>query len=284
MQPSSGGVFVALPTLNEERNIVALLERIEGSLRGERYTLCLIDDGSRDATVSLFEKFTRDRGIATHVIQRVKKHWGCQRGSAIRAGLEWGLRNTAYDVFIEMDADLSHRPEEFAEGIRIVRQLDFNVAIASKYVSGSQVLNRPFGRRLLSIVCNAMVRTWLFFPAVSDFSNGFRFYDRASLEAMFSVGFRYGSPIYLSEALTLLLARGARVREFPSTYVGRAEGLSKVRIVDLVKAGIAVQHIAAKYHGSRLLTLIGKGPARLPSRAPVRLPVIPNRAVELATF
>ena len=38
-----------------------------------------------------------------------------------------------------------------------------------------------------------------------------------------------------------------RVAEFRSVYVGRNEGVSKLRIADLVKAAIAVFEIAARY-------------------------------------
>ena len=45
-----------------------------------------------------------------------------------------------------------------------------------------------------------------------------------------------------------MLAHHMRVGEFGSTYVGRGEGLSKLRMIDLVKAAIAVVDIAARFH------------------------------------
>jgi hypothetical protein len=58
---------------------------------------------------------------------------------------------------------------------------------------------------------------------------------------------KYGSPIYLSEVLALWMNYGLRIVEFKSTYVGRNEGLSKLRIVDLVKATIAIFEIALRH-------------------------------------
>jgi hypothetical protein len=149
-----------------------------------------------------------------------------------------------------MDADLSHRPEELAIGLELAAGGAFDVVIASKYVAGSRVVNRPWGRRALSFVANAVVRR-LIAPEVRDYSNGYRFYDRTSAEIIVKHHLRYGSPIYLTEVLALLLARGMKVGEFASTHVGPGEGLSKLSIVDLLKAAVAVFDIAFSFHLGR---------------------------------
>jgi hypothetical protein len=59
---------------------------------------------------------------------------------------------------------------------------------------------------------------------------------------------RYASPIYLTEVLSLWLYHGLRVVEFPTTYVGRGRGESKLRFVDLGKAALAAFEIAIRYH------------------------------------
>jgi hypothetical protein len=69
--------------------------------------------------------------------------WRSQRGGALRTCLMWGLDQDGYSVFVEMDGDLSHRPEELPQGVALVRSGGCDVDIASKYVPGSQVLNRP---------------------------------------------------------------------------------------------------------------------------------------------
>ncbi len=81
-----------------------------------------------------------------------------------------------------------------------------------------------------------------------DYSNGYRFYTRAAAQLAAGHAYRYGSPIYLSEILALWMRCGLRIIEFKSLYVGRNEGLSKLRAADLVKAAIAVFEISARYH------------------------------------
>jgi dolichol-phosphate mannosyltransferase len=241
-------IWIVVPTLNEVSNIRSLLERIHDSMKGLGYAVCVVDDGSSDGTLNVIRDFIRaEKAENISIIQRAKTHFGSQRGVAVWTGLQYGFQHSDCQIFVEIDADLSHRPEELRVGVEAILNSGYNVAIASKYLVGSSVVNRPLGRRLLSRVANTTVRT-LMSKSVRDYSNGYRFYDRECVGMICAHRLRYGSPIYLTEVLALLMAHRMRIYEFPSTYVGRGEGLSKLRIIDLMKAGIAVLDIAMRFH------------------------------------
>jgi hypothetical protein len=114
-------------------------------------------------------------------------------------------------------------------------------------VAGSRVTNRPWGRLAVSRVCSLAVGA-VIAPRVRDYSNGYRFYTRALAEAVAAHEIRYASPIYLTEVLALWLAGGSRIQEFSTTYIGRNEGVSKLRFVDLFKASLAVFEVSLRYH------------------------------------
>jgi len=241
------GVFILLPVLNEIQNIEELLDRIDRELIGIPYTVCVVDDGSKDGTAEYVEFRAARPGNHLHLIRRVKTIRGSQRGSALYAALQWGLSATRHEIFVEMDGDLSHRPEELHQGIAIILKKRCDVAIASKYVAGSRVTNRPWGRLFVSRACGFAVRTIITFR-VRDYSNGYRFYTRAAAEMVAGHRIRYGSPIYLTEVLALWLRCGLRIGEFKTTYIGRNEGISKLRFGDLAKAAIAIFEISSRYH------------------------------------
>lgn len=246
---SAAGVYIILPVLNEIGNIPTLLDKIETELEAlaAPFTIGILDDGSMDGTVEYLEQRMRRPGHHLFLIRRRKTRRASQRGSALRALMLWGLEHTSHQVFVEMDGDLSHRPEELPEGIRRITEGLCDVAIASKYVAGSAIVNRPWGRRMVSQVCSDAVRA-LISRSVRDYSNGYRFYTRAAAQLAAEHAYRYGSPIYLSEVLALWLHAGLRIVEFKSVYVGRGEGISKLRMADLVKASIAVFEISSRYH------------------------------------
>lgn len=245
--PVSGGVFVLLPVLNEISNIGPLLDRIESVLIGRPHTVGIVDDGSTDGTIEYLQERMRSPDHHLHLICRKKRLRASQRGAALRTLMLWGLKNTGHDIFVEMDGDLSHRPEELPDGIRLIAEGVCDIAIASKYVPGSRVLNRPIGRLLVSRICSFAVQL-LISRRIHDYSNGYRFYARTVANVAADHPNRYGSPIYLTEIMALWLHCRYRVAEFPTTYVGRNEGISKLRVADLVKAVIAIFEIASRYH------------------------------------
>jgi dolichol-phosphate mannosyltransferase len=262
---SSAGVLIILPVLNEADNIEPLLDGIHQALEHQPHTVCLIDDGSVDGTVDIIRKRMEQPDHHLHLIQRVKTHRGSQRGSALLAGLQWGLEHTDHAVFVEMDGDGSHRPQELPLGVKLVDDGTADVAIASKFLQGSQVLNRTLARRFVSWACSIAVRVFID-SRVIDYSNGYRFYSRKSAEIADRYQFRYGSPIYLSELLALWMYSGMSIREFPTQYIGRYEGISKLRFTDLAKALLAIFEISWRYH----VTGFVMHPLAAPERSPAR--------------
>ena len=241
----TGQVCILLPVLNEVEHVHQLWTRIVSAIGGRPFRVCFVDDGSRDGTLEALRTLERS-DARVHVIFRTKKQRGSQRGSALYAAMNWGLTDERNQVFVEIDGDLSHQPEELPRGLALVDSGTCDVAIASKYLPGSEVTNRPIGRRAVSFVCNLAVRA-LLAPSVRDYSNGYRFYNRYAAELLSSARIRYGSPIYLTEAMMIWLGAGLRIDEFASVYIGRNEGLSKLRKRDLIKALLGVFEIALRY-------------------------------------
>ena len=243
-------VCVLLPVLNEIAHIGPLWRGIANAMGERPFNVCFVDDGSKDGTLDALHDLER-RDSRVKVISRVKTQRGSQRGGALLTAMKWGLEHPEHRVFVEMDGDLSHRPEELTTGLAMIDGGECDIAIASKYLRGSDVTNRPVGRRLISVICNLAVRT-LLSRNINDYSNGYRFYSRRAAEVVAASTIHYGSPIYLTEVMAIWLANGLRVAEFPTTYVGRNEGLSKLRKRDLVKAAVGVFEVAARYHGGFL--------------------------------
>jgi len=240
-------VLVNIPILNEIEIIDKLLARVSASLHKYDYFVLIVDDGSTDGTLECVQAAVAANPARIGLLHRKKTRVGCQRGAALLAGLKWGIDHGEFDVHVEMDGDLSHLPEEMPQGIDAVLSGAGDVVIASKYVPGSVTTGRSFGRTAVSVICNLAVRA-VINRRLRDFSNGFRFYNRAAAELIPQYEIRYGSPIYLSEAMAIWMTHGLRVTEIPGHYVGRAEGLSKVRLNDYVKAGIGVLEIGLRYH------------------------------------
>ena len=239
-------ILLNVPILNEIDNIEHLVTSIRREMDGLDYVLLIVDDGSTDGTLEYLNRILPESGGHIAILSRRKVIRGCQRGAALLAGVRWGLANGPFDIFVEMDGDLSHRPEELRAGVERIARGDVDIAIASKYVPGSRITGRSMGRTLVSIVCNLAVRGLIQWQ-IKDFSNGYRFYNLRAAALVPQYFIRYGSPIYLTEAMAIWLSHGLRVVEIPGHYVGRHEGWSKVRLRDYIKASIGIFEIASRY-------------------------------------
>lgn len=253
------GVAVCVPVLNERDVLGGVLTEISRQLEGLAHSVCLVDDGSTDGTLELIESTAPD-DPGRHLLRHEKPGPGCQRGAASRAGLEWLLANTAHDVFVDIDADGSQRPEELRRGVRHVWDLGYDVVVASRYVHGSRVLGRPLTRRLASRAYNLAARS-LLDPSIRDYSNSYRFYSRRAAEAIAGFEPAFTTPLYLLEMMARWVSLGFTILEIPCVYDSRRGGASKVGVSNAVEALWGTFSIGLKAR----LGLYGRGPIE-PSR------------------
>ena len=97
-------VSILIPAYNEEATIRELISRVQAvdlRLLGFTKELIVIDDGSKDRTVSLVKTIPGVR-LVVH-----KKNRG--KGAAIRTGIKYATG----DVVLIQDADLEYNPQEY---------------------------------------------------------------------------------------------------------------------------------------------------------------------------
>jgi dolichol-phosphate mannosyltransferase len=212
-------VSLVLPTYNEGKNIVAVIEQlipVLDSVENLEYEVIVVDDDSPDRTwetaLSLTEKYPQlrvvrrqgERGLSTAVI----RGWQIARGR----------------ILAVMDADLQHPPEVAAKLSReMLRGAD--MGIASRHVEGGGVSDWALGRRIISR--GAQLIGFCLLPEVigriSDPMSGFFMIRRTSIQD------RELSPLGY-KILIEVLGRGnvKWIAEVPYTFRERVEGASKL--------------------------------------------------------
>ena len=152
------------------------------------------------------------------------------RGSAVIYGLKKALKIRKISNFIEMDADMSHRPSEIKKNIKIFEKRSLDLLIASRYLKKSKIINWPISRKILSKCSNLIARFLLQVP-ISDYTNGFRIYSKRGAKLISSSCGNIGDGfIVLSEIILTLNNRGFSIAETPSVFVNRERGESSVNL------------------------------------------------------
>ncbi len=210
--------IIIIPTYNEADGIEIVLDAV---LQAEPAAhILVVDDNSPDGTAAL---------VAAHpayprqvsLLNRLEKDG---LGSAYRAGFAWALERD-YDVFVQMDADLSHPPAKIPELIAALATSD--VAVGSRYVNGGGVDNWSLSRRLISRVGNAYVRTVLGLR-VRDSTAGFRAFRRQSIDRLGILESQSNGYSFQIENTWRAAQLGLSTTEVPITFTDRTTGQSKM--------------------------------------------------------
>lgn len=224
--PSRG--IVILPTYNEALNLPRLIPRILAY--GDEIDVLVVDDGSPDGTGDVAKALRRELGPRVQVLHRASKSG---RGGAVMAGMRQALADQRYTWFCEMDADLSHQPEELPAMLAAASGVD--MVVGSRYIPGGGIQGWGLARRAWSRMSNLIIRTVLGVP-LTDMTTGYRVYSRRAAEFLTNARLKETGYITLSEWAYALHNAGMPMREVPSVFINRRFGKSNMSAGEAVGA------------------------------------------------
>jgi dolichol-phosphate mannosyltransferase len=223
----SSGVLVVVPTFNEALNLEELVGRLL-ALQPE-VDVSVVDDASPDGTGSLADQLAARHTDRVNVIHRPEKGG---RGAAVLNGLRQGIEG-GYNHFAEMDADLSHLPEQLPSLLEATVRAD--IVIGSRYLPGGEITGWSRKRKAWSTLSNLLIDKVLRLP-ISDYTNGFRVYSRKAVEDLLAADLKERGYISLSEWAWVLHRAGMTFTDVPIRFVNRRLGTSKMSAREAVEA------------------------------------------------
>src|SRR4030095_5781310 len=122
MQPA-----IIVPTLEEADNIVPLVEQIEQT-NVSCSEIIFFDDGSTDGTQEKIRALT-----AQHRVRLIARD-RAERG--LPGEIVAGAHHSTADLFVVMDAALSHPPEKIATLLQPILANEADLVVGSRYVPG----------------------------------------------------------------------------------------------------------------------------------------------------
>lgn len=212
--------LVVIPTFNEALNIETLVTRLLAE--GEEIDVLVADDASPDGTGEIADRLAAAHPGRVRALHRQGKGG---RGAAVLAGFREGSLDGRHDRFVEMDADLSHLPEELGRLLAAAENAD--VVIGSRYRPGGSISGWSRKRKVWSHMSNSLIDHVLRLP-ISDYTNGYRLYDRRAVEALLHADLKERGYISLSEWAWVLHRSGMTFADVPITFINRRHGTSKM--------------------------------------------------------
>lgn len=237
-------VLVVIPTYNESASLAGVVARVRGAVPTAQ--ILVVDDNSPDGTGDVADKLAAaDPQVA--VMHRPDKQG---LGAAYIAGFRWGLERD-FAVFVEMDADGSHQPEDLPRLLAALEHAD--LVLGSRYVDGGRVVNWPRHREALSRGGNLYTQLALGVP-LRDVTGGFRAFRRHTLESIDLATVASQGYCFQVDLAWRAVLDGRRVVEVPITFVEREVGASKMNGAIVREALWRVTVWGAKHRWAQLRT------------------------------
>jgi len=212
-------VLIVTPTYNEQDNIAAFVEAVRRV--APQAAIVIVDDNSPDGTGAIADRIAaRDANVS--VMHRPRR---LGLGTAYVEAFREGLKKD-FDVFCEMDADLSHDPK-YLPSFFAALQEGADVVVGSRNVPGGAVEGWGPLRHLVSKGGSLYSRAILQVP-VQDLTTGFKAFTRKALTRIDLEAVRSNGYSFQIEMTYRALRAGLKVVEVPIVFVDRRAGHSKM--------------------------------------------------------
>lgn len=214
---------IVLPTHNEKGNAPLLIYLIEKILKGVKYEIVVVDDGSTDGTADACKAVMSRLNITGSVLIRKEK---MGLGNAYKRGVEHAMG----DYVVILDADLSHDPREIPNLLKKIKETGAGIVVGSRYRKCGGTCNWPFTRKVTSQGANILAHIFTG-KSVTDMTNSYRIYKRDTINyAIRNVkasGFAY--------QMEILYHSNKHIEEIPVKFYERVSGQSKLSFKEYIQ-------------------------------------------------
>jgi dolichol-phosphate mannosyltransferase len=222
--------LIITPTFNESKNIEMLITSLMAINR--EFHILVVDDNSPDGTAKIVKKL-QNNYKNLFLAERPKKRG---LGTAYCFGFEWAL-NRNYEFIVQMDADLSHNPDDVPKMIELLQEYD--LVIGSRYCDGISVVRWPLSRLILSYGANFYSRI-ITGVKIRDLTAGFKAWRRQVLEDINLENIRSQGYAFQIEMNFHASRKGYKIHEHPIIFIDRTIGESKMNRAIMIETAFNV--------------------------------------------
>jgi len=216
-------ICVAIPTLNEEKNITNIFSKIKKNKI--KLDILFIDDNSKDKSQELIKELSKKFKNVNYIFR--KKKVGI--GSAHKEAIKYIYKNR-YDLLITMDADGTHDPKYFKKMIANAKKYDY--VITSRFVQSGLIKDWPLFRKLITYIRHMLVK---FFLGMSlDASGAYRCFYLKKISLKDILEAKNNDYAFFWEVTYIIKKRGYSIYEIPVKLIYRKLGKSKMKLKHII--------------------------------------------------
>jgi len=215
-------ISIIIPTINEEKNILLTINRLNNLKSLNNPEIIVVDDNSTDNTVNVINGFIQKKEVDIKLIRNDNK---LGLGYALKLGYE----KSKYNFVMFLDADLSVKNDDI-ETLFESRK-ENHMIVGSRYLTESKIINVNKPKFFLSLILNKFISS-IFKLRIIDISHSFRIICKN-----FKISVKnYTHPGFFWELTVDAKKKGIFLEEIPVTFLERENGISKNKSLKMIKS------------------------------------------------
>lgn len=200
-------VSIIIPAYNEEKTIVALLDKVKavGLPSGLSKEIIVVNDGSKDQTGKVLDEYAKNGAIKVY-----HKSNGGKTSALVH-----GLANATGDIYIIQDADLEYDPQQYGELLAPILKGECQVVYGSRFmgtIEGMEPINR------WANVTSNKTFSALWGVRITDINTCYKVFTRKAFEGITIVTANFA---FETEVTVKFLKKGLTIKEIPIRYKAR---------------------------------------------------------------
>lgn len=216
-------ICVAIPTLNEEKNIINIFSQIKKNKI--KLDILFIDDNSSDKSQELIKELSKKNKHVNYIFRKKKVGIGSAHKEAIKY-----IYKKKYDLLITMDADGTHDPKYFKNMILNAKKYDY--VITSRFIESGLIKDWPLFRKLITYTRHMLVK--IFLGMSLDASGAYRCFYLKKISLKDILEAKNNDYAFFWEVTYIIKKRGYSIYEIPVKLIYRKLGKSKMKLKHII--------------------------------------------------
>ena len=224
-------IVVVLPTYNEKENVLVLIPQLlDVFLKIKRHhcSILVVDDSSPDGTAPVVKRLQKKYNNIFLISGRKEG-----LGVAYVRGFRYAMEKLHADIFVMMDADLSH-PASLIPSLVAALDHGRDLAIGCRYIPGGATPDWNWKRKLISRCGNFFARVVAGLYSVHDCTSGFRAIRVSVFKKIHTSELHSKGYAFVITLLYELLHAHASLQEIPLVFYDRKYGETKLKAHDMI--------------------------------------------------